>query len=47
MLNRLPIVDVYHWRVGDMFIWDIELYHVSADFDRYGLVKKFFIMFVA
>ncbi len=47
MLNRLPIVDVYHWRVGDMFIWDRQQYHVSADFARYGLVKKFLIMFVA
>ena len=47
MLNRLPIVDVYHWRVGDVFIWDRQQYHVSADFAKYGLVKKFLIMFVS
>lgn len=47
VINRLPVVNEYHWQLGDIFVWDRQQYHVSTDFARHGLVKKFLIMFVA
>lgn len=46
-ISHLPVLDVYRWRLGDVFVWDRQQYHVSTDFARHGLVKKFLIMFVA
>jgi len=46
-MSHLPVLDVYHWCLGDVFVWDRQQYHASADFARHGLVKKFLIMFVA
>ena len=46
-ISHLPVLDVYHWRLGDVFVWDRQQYHVSTDFAKHGLVKKFLIMFVA
>lgn len=47
LINHLPVASTYHWRCGDIFVWDRQQYHISTDFTRYGLVKKFLIMFVA
>ena len=46
IINHLPVSNVYKWRLGDVFVWDRNQYHISADFAQYGLVKKFLIMFV-
>lgn len=46
-INHLPVSNTYHWRLGDVFTWDRQQYHVSTNFARHGLVKKFVIMFVA
>ena len=46
-INHLPVLEVYRWNLGDVFVWDRQQYHVSTDFARHGLVKKFLIMFVA
>ena len=47
MINHLPVVDVFQWKLGDVFVWDRQQYHISTNFARYGVVKKFLIMFVA
>jgi hypothetical protein len=46
LINHLPVTDVYKWRLGDVLVWDRQQYHISADFARHSLVKKFLIMFV-
>lgn len=46
-INHLPVLEVYRWNLGDVFVWDRQQYHVSTNFARHGLTKKFLIMFVA
>ena len=47
LLSKLPIDTVYNWKLGDVLSWDRSQYHISADFAKYGLVKKFLILFMA
>lgn len=44
---RLPVDIEYSWRLGDMLVWDRNQLHASADFTRYGVTKKFLILFIA
>jgi hypothetical protein len=46
-LRKLPIDTIYNWKLGDMLSWDRDQYHISADFAKHGLIKKFLILFMA
>lgn len=46
-VSHLPIATEYHWQLGDILIWDKSQYHVSTDFAKHGLIKKFLILFMA
>lgn len=46
-MARLPIDVAYRWKLGDILTWDRDQLHVSADFAKHGLIKKFLILFIA
>jgi hypothetical protein len=46
-ITRLPVDVEYSWRLGDMLAWDRDQLHISADFTRFGVTKKFLILFIA
>jgi hypothetical protein len=46
-LTLLPVDVEYSWRLGDILTWDRDQLHMSADFTRFGVTKKFLILFIA
>jgi len=46
-LTLLPVDIEYSWRIGDILTWDRDQLHMSADFTRFGVTKKFLILFIA
>ena len=46
-LNLLPVDTIFQWRIGDAVSWDREQLHCSTDFAKFGLIKKFLILFIA
>lgn len=42
----LPIDKVFTWRLGDAFVWPRNQLHMSNNFIRYNLTKKFLILFL-
>jgi hypothetical protein len=46
-LTLLPVDVEYSWRLGDIFAWDRDQLHISADFTQFGVTKKFLILFIA
>ena len=46
-ITRLPVDIEYSWQLGDMLVWDRNQVHASADFTRFGVTKKFLILFIA
>lgn len=46
-ITRLPVDVEYAWRLGDILAWDRDQLHASADFTRFGVTKKFLILFIA
>lgn len=46
-ITLLPIDVEYSWRLGDILTWDRDQLHISADFTRFGVTKKFLILFIA
>lgn len=46
-LNRLPVDRVYQWKLGDILMWPCSQLHSSTDFAKYGLVKKFVVIFLS
>jgi len=41
-------VDVEHsWRLGDILTWNRNQLHISANFTRVGVTKKFLVLFIA
>jgi len=46
-LTLLPVDVEYSWRIGDILTWDRDQLHMSADFTRFGVTKKFLILFIA
>jgi hypothetical protein len=46
-LTLLPVDVEYSWRLGDMLTWDRDQLHISADFTRFGVTKKFLVLFIA
>ena len=46
-ITRLPVDIEYSWHIGDVLAWDRDQLHISADFTRFGVTKKFLILFIA
>lgn len=46
-LSKLPVDLVYEWQLGSMIFWPRTQLHASTDFAKFGLSKKFIIIFVA
>jgi hypothetical protein len=46
-ITRLPVDIEYAWKLGDVLLWDRNQVHASADFTRFGVTKKFLILFIA
>lgn len=46
-LTLLPVDVEYSWRLGDMLTRERDQLHISADFTRFGVTKKFLILFIA
>jgi hypothetical protein len=46
-ITLLPVDVEYSWRIGDILTWDRDQLHISADFTRFGVTKKFLILFIA
>ena len=46
-LTLLPVDVEYSWQLGDILAWDRDQLHMSADFTRFGVTKKFLILFIA
>jgi hypothetical protein len=46
-ITRVPIDVEYSWQLGDILSWDRNQLHASADFTRFGVTKKFLILFIA
>jgi hypothetical protein len=47
IIIQLPVDVEYAWRLGDILSWDRDQLHASADFTRFGVIKKFLILFIA
>jgi hypothetical protein len=47
LIKHLPVDTEYSWQLGDILTWDRDQLHISADFAKHGLIKKFLIMFIA
>jgi hypothetical protein len=45
--SRLPVDIEYIWSLGDVLIWQRDQLHMSANFARHGVTKKFLILFIA
>jgi hypothetical protein len=46
-VTLLPVDVEYQWRTGDILTWDRDQLHISSDFTRFGITKKFLILFIA
>jgi hypothetical protein len=44
---QLPVFEVFNWKIGDVFVWDRDIMHCSTNFQKYNLIKKFLILFIA
>jgi hypothetical protein len=42
----LPLDQIYEWKLGSCFLWPRSQLHTSTDFAKYGLIKKFMILFI-
>jgi hypothetical protein len=45
-IKKLPVDKIFHWRLGDLVIWPRTALHSSTDFAKFGLFKKFIIIFI-
>ena len=45
--SQEPVDIEYAWRRGDILTWNRDQLHASADFTRFGVTKKFLILFIA
>jgi len=45
-ITKLPVDQVFEWKLGNVVTWPRSALHCSTDFAKYGLLKKFIIMFL-
>ena len=46
-ITLLPVDVEYTWHLGDILTWNRDQLHISADFTRFGVTKKFLVLFIA
>lgn len=46
-IQRFDIDQVFRWKIGSAFAWHKNQLHTSTNFAKFGLVKKFIILFIA
>jgi hypothetical protein len=46
-IPKLSIDKVFNWRLGSAFTWKRTQLHTSSNFAKYGLTKKFIVIFIA
>jgi hypothetical protein len=46
-IPKLPLDNVWSWELGCAIVWDRNQLHSSTDFAKYGLSKKFVVIFLA
>ena len=46
-ITLLPVDVEYAWHLGDILTWNRDQLHISANFTRFGVTKKFLILFIA
>lgn len=46
-IPQLPLQMIYQWKLGSMVIWPRTALHTSTDFGKFGLQKKWVIIFIA
>ena len=46
-MSKLPLDQLMPWALGDVLSWDRNQLHCSTNFAKYGLVKKFIVIFIA
>ena len=46
-IAKLPVDVLYNWQLGSCLTWGRDQLHSSTDFAKYGLMKKYIILFIA
>jgi hypothetical protein len=46
-IPKLPVDKVFNWHIGSAFTWKRTQLHTSTNFAKYGLTKKFIVIFIA
>ena len=46
LIQDLAVDTDYHWRLGDVLIWDRNQWHMASDFWRFGKEKNFLVLFI-
>lgn len=46
-LKKFNIDHVFEWKIGDAVVWNKNQLHCSTNFAKYGLEKKFILLFIA
>jgi hypothetical protein len=46
ILNRLPVDSIFEWKLGSVFVWPRNQQHMSTNFAKYNVTKKFLILFI-
>jgi hypothetical protein len=44
---KLSVDNIWQWKLGSAIVWSRDQLHSSTDFAKYGLVKKFAVLFLA
>jgi hypothetical protein len=46
-ISKLSVDNIWSWKLGNVIVWNRNQLHSSTDFAKYGLVKKFAVLFLA
>lgn len=46
-IKKLPVDFVANWKLGSLIVWRMNQLHASTNFAKFGLIKKFIIVFIS
>lgn len=46
-IKKLPVDIDYRWKLGDILVWDRNQWHMSNNFIKHGVTKKFLVFFMS
>lgn len=46
-IPKLALDKVFNWKIGNLVIWARSALHCSSDFAKFGLCKRFIVIFIA